>query len=733
MFALALLLFAQHPPPAPDLAVEVTGAHMPAAGLMVGLACADDVVRFATTDARGRVTFTDLPPAIAYEAFVPGVRARGATGTSFGLGAAGQREAPSITLTVEPGCALRVVVVDADGKPVAGAQVESNGGSQTGRPWAPLGRTDAQGVLRMPVHSDGGQFRAWASGHVPSTFVGADLARDRETEVRLRLRGKARAVSGRVLDLAGEPIPHAEIACAQFFDSVVIPEFTRAAADGTFVIDWLAEGHVALVARDPRGREPHRAHVRFDVGAELLPALDLRVASGASLGGIAPAPDARTGAATRVTALFKPDAVYELPFLRQTADADANGNYALRGLTPGRWKVTARFGEAEVERTFHLRDGEIATWDPAPPKTAVLRIALRDPRGRPLPGWRIGLRNEFGFPSGASTVTDADGVTANAELFWRLRADRPVTVTLRAPLAPEDGDDGFDPFPTLVVPGLVPDDRAQEIVVPDAARPRHRLRGRVRRVDGAAVTGAKIEVSAARTRSESVSVAVDADGAFASGPLSPGRYELSVQVPGSGTVTVDDLPLGGSNDLDLGDVLVGAVSAVHVVVEGDAPSDLRLWLGTATGGRNHRLTRAADGTFIASAIAPGRYVVRGLAAQEFVTPTPITVGDAKASPRARVTCTRTPTLHVVVALPVDGDRSQTGWSGDLAVRDPKGTVVVSAPLRHAFVGRWREEIHFDVGLPAGEYHVQIETWDRQRLHTTATVGTEGGSARLTPK
>lgn len=727
----AALLCVQDPTQTRTLVVEVGGAHMPAAGLMVGLACGNDVARFAQTDARGRVSFADLPPALAYEAFVPGVRDRGATATSFEVARRGQQELPVLALQLQKGCALRVVVVDAEGKPVADAQVESNGGSQTGRPWAPLGRTDARGELRMAAHAPTGQFRAWAHGHVPSGFVDADLHAERETEVRIALGGSARTRTGRVLDLDGKPIPHADIAVAQFGAGTVIPEFTQADANGAFTLDWLGDGHTALVARAPDGRTPHRAYLRLDIGAEAPAPIELRLAPGATLEGVIRDAGNGTGAPPRITARFKPDAVFELPFLVRTVDTGPNGAYTLPGLLPGRWKCAVRFGAAEVERTLTLRAGEQAEWDPAPPATAVLRIALRDPRGQPLPGWRVGLRNEFGFSSGTSVVTDADGVTAHAETFWRLRADQPVTLTLRAPLPEGASADGFDPFPTLVVPGLVPDDSEQQVVVPDAARPRHRLRGRLRRVDRSAPTEASIELSAARAPYEDIAIAVAADGTFASGPLSPGRYGLRVRMPGALTLEREDLPLGGDHDLDLGDLTLGVATSVRVDLDGDVPEDGLLWLGGVTSGRPHRLTRADDGTFTAPRVAPGRYVVRGLAAKAFATPTPLTVGAEQA--RARVPWARAPTLRVTIALDENGDRSQTGWSGELAVRDPSGNLLALAPLRHAFAGRWQRELEFQVGLPPGTYHLQVETWDRQRLHTEATVGADGGRARLTPK
>lgn len=727
----AALLCAQDPPQTHTLVVEVGGAHMPAAGLMVGLACGNDVVRFAPTDARGRVSFADLPSALVYQAFVPGAREGGAMCTSFEVARPGQREVPVLAIQLIKGCALRVVVVDAAGKPVADAQVESNGGSQTGRPWAPLGRTDARGELRMPVHSPTGQFKAWARGHVPSGFVDVELHAERETEVRLTLPGPARTRTGRVFDLDGKPIPHAEIAVAQFGAAAVIPEFTQADADGAFTLDWLGDGHTALVARAPDGRTPHRAYLRLEVGAETPAPIELRLAPGATLAGVIRDAGNDTGAPPRITAHFKPDAVFELPFLVRTFDTGQDGAYTLAGLLPGRWKCAVRFGAAEVERTFTLRAGEHATWDPAPPATAVLRIALRDPRGQPLAGWRVGLRSELGFSSGTSTVTDADGVTAHAETFWRLRTDRPVTLTLRAPLPEGASDDGFDPFPTLVVPGLVPDDSEQQVVVPDAARPRHRLRGRLRRVDRTAPTEASIELSAARAPYEHTAIAVAADGTFTSGPLSPGRYGLSVRMPGAPTLELEDLPLGGDHDHDLGDLILGVATAVRIDRDGEVPDDGRLWLGGITSGRPYRLTRADDGTFTAPRVAPGRYVVRGFAANAYATPTPVTVG-AEQTP-VRVPWAKAPTLRVTIALDENGDRSQTGWSGELAVRDASGNLLVLAPLRHAFAGRWQRELEFQVGLPPGTYHLQVETWDRQRLHTETTVGADGGRARFTPK
>lgn len=730
LFAAALLCV-QDPPQTRTLVVEVGGAHMPAAGLMVGVACGNDVVHFAATDARGRVTFAGLPPALAYEAFVPGVRDRGATATSFEVAGRGQRELPVLALQLPKGCALRVVVVDADGKPVADAQVESNGGSQTGRPWAPLGRTDTRGELRMPVHSPQGQFKAWAHGHVPSGFVDVDLHADRETEVRITLPGPARTRTGRVLDLDGKPIPHADIAVAQFGAGVVIPEFTKADAEGAFTLDWLGDGHTALVARAPDGRTPHRAYLRLEVGPEACAPIELRLVPGATLAGVIRDAGNGTGAPPRITARFKPDAVFELPFLVRTFDTGQNGAYALPGLLPGRWECAVRFGAAEVERTFTLRAGEQATWDPAPPATAVLRIALRDPRGQPLAGWRVGMRNEFGFPSGTSTVTDADGVTARAETFWRLRTDRPVTLTLRAPLTGSPDGDDFDSFPTLVVPGLVPDDSVQEVIVPDAARPRQRLKGRLRLVDGSTPIDARIELSAARAPSETTVVAVGPDGTFTTRPLGPGRYGLSVRVPGVGALDVEDVPLGGEHDHDLGDLTLGVATSVRVGLDGDLPADPLLWLGGLTSGRPYRLARADDGMFTAPRVAPGRYVVRGLAATRYATPTPLTVGAEPG--HTRVTWVKAPTLRVAIALDENGDRSQTGWSGELAVRDASGNLLVLAPLRHAFAGRWQRELEFQVGLPPGTYHVQLETWDRQRLHTEATVGDDGGRARFAPR
>jgi hypothetical protein len=190
----------------------------------------------------------------AGEAFVMIVEADGFVRPKPVEFTAGKRMPPiEIELTPAAPATIRGRVVDADGKPVAGAAVGLSKelfGNHKDEPWRYLGdnklpTTDADGRFTIPGVAVGTRFAVrsgrsgcnrpesdWRTADKPGDIVLPDLV----------IRPGAAVLTGAVVDPAGRPIGGARVSQLDRFGQVeAVTE-----ADGTFRLEGLADGTVYL-------------------------------------------------------------------------------------------------------------------------------------------------------------------------------------------------------------------------------------------------------------------------------------------------------------------------------------------------------------------------------------------------------------------------------------------------------------------------------------------------------
>lgn len=339
VFALALLagsLDASTPPPAPDpkgdanLAGQVLAPDgAPASGATVVYRPGFLLVR---TDSEGR-----------YE--IQGVR------TGRGMVTARHEDLGVRTLDVDlrpgenhldlalrpmpPRRAIRGRVVDPEGHPVEGAEVEN-------RPEGFTARTAADGSFVLETRQSGFDLLARKPGYAPGLLLnGLDDAPTEGLEIRLR---KEKIVSGRITETDGRPVQNALVQATEAVyrehQPYAEPPRTMTDDDGRFVLRGVPEpGLPARYLLDvcAKGHELLRLDI-LDLPAEIQVPTDGRI-SGRVAG-----PDGKPFAGATVSAVqnmlvFAPSPCPSGP---RTAFTDAEGRFTFEHLGPGLYQFAAQ-------------------------------------------------------------------------------------------------------------------------------------------------------------------------------------------------------------------------------------------------------------------------------------------------------------------------------------------------------------------------------------------------------
>ncbi|MCB9879431.1 MAG: sigma-70 family RNA polymerase sigma factor [Planctomycetes bacterium] len=699
------------------ITVHVRHADEPVveAGEVVMLVHGDDV-RCLDTDASGDVTFEDCAHATTYEVFVSGTEAQGIWYPNP-VPATFHHE---LEVQVPAETPLQVTVVDALGAPVVGAEVEGNATQGAYRHMTPLGVTGVDGVLRRRGQR-APQLRARASGHAVSAWTNTSVV-DGVLKCRLRLGAAGPQLRGRVVDERGEPVA-AELGTISFGSDIPEPWYDRTAADGSFVLDWLSPGHVAVVARVVDGDRQRIGMVRLDLPSSAP--IEVRVDEGASLQGTTTRADGAPAGGSQVSLRMLADGAHAFPFCERSLRSWGRGVFSFDGLLPGMWVVTADIGDADVREVIELRSGRPSTWDAAAPALLPLRVRLRDERGAPLAGWRVQVSDPNGMPVGQAVPTDEDGLTLQA-MTWRVPGDRPIEVALFDAAAYE-----LHPFLAIWrVPAVVPDGNVVDVVVPDRARSRHWVRGLVVDENGQPLR-AQIMVVQRRLRWTGPTARCDENGRFEIGPFAPGHLTATVSVTGRPSVRWNDLEVPAGGDVDLGTITMGPPHRVHAVAAGElvAPKDLQLALFAVGRGESFVLRRRRDGSFSHAEVPAGDYELRGSSRSLRVAPTPVHVGVGAATEVAFALEPASP-LRVVVELDVE-QRAQMCWSDTLLVRDADGTLLAWRDLDTWFHGHVGPQLEFEVAVPPGELRAEIAGyWNTRRQ--SVRVDEHGGRVTFPP-
>ena len=627
-------------------------------------------------------------------------------------------EAPAArrgSIRVKPGMHLRVEVVDQDGRPVAGAQVEGVLGPQWERIYNPLGRSDAQGILSLRHVAPRAQLRAFGAGRQLSALRDVTGRVGEEQRVRLRLGPAGQRLAGRLCGPDGLAREGGRIAVVQFGRRAT-RQYLRSGSDGRFDIDWLGQGAHLLVAEFEEEGVVLMAHQRFEIEAGETQLLELRLAPGLSLQGIARDSQGRPMADAQVAARFLPEGIYDLPFAERWTTTDRDGVFMLRGLLSGPHHCRLLRDDTELEATVQVGQGQHNTWYPRLPGQAPLRVQLVDAEDRPLSGWRVSRVNAQGYGTGSSRRTDAEGISGEA---WQVEADSQHAFYIHAPLpAGVVGlrGDTHDYFATLMTPTFAPRTHPHRIRVPDHARPLCTIEGRVLGADRKPCAG-RLRLRPSRMPSGyALDVQVDPQsGAFAVGPLSPGAYRLELRIPGL-PGNVWQLRVGAQARQDLGDLRPperGELRLSLAHADGrPVAARMRVLVQGETGGWIAG-RRTADGSYRCRRVPRGR--IRVLSWGSGIAPRRVEREFRAAQAAYRIEVgPEVSASSLKVLLPEDQERNQESWSGVLEVRRD-GVLLLRQQLEHPFRGRFRRELSFALALEAGRYQLALRAWDGRRV------------------
>lgn len=474
--------------------------------------------RWRTTDREGVASFGEVP-AGAYEVIglLGGARSIALRGAEL-----------DEELAVSEGLDVRGRVVDANGSPVADAEIHVSLAGQRREIGAVATRTDVRGRFALAGLRRGRGLSAWARGHAPSVLHRVQGEPGAEIEVTLRCVDAAGVVRGVVRDEAGRPVSGAvvQLGEAETEDGARPSVVVRTDSAGQFVHAHVAPGSSTLWIGSPA----HAAHAQVvKVAAHQTTEVDVSLQPGGSVTGHVRNERGEPQARARVRVEMTQLAAELLPapaWAYPTTPCDGDGRYVLDGLVPGPTQLLAmrpmlvRDGYRVVgSPILPLRSGASMCWDVRFGELLAWEATLVDAYGRPLAGWDVLL--SVVEPDDMSRIFPA---TTDARGGFRVSTPRADAYELRV----------REPGAAAREPVLVRDDlrwqKRVQVVVPDGCRATASLSGILLAETGRPMAGADLVVAWNREEGwqEVVTLAVPADGNFSVGPLPPGFYAVGL-------------------------------------------------------------------------------------------------------------------------------------------------------------------------------------------------------------
>ena len=617
-----------------------------------------------------------------------------------------------VEIAIPAGAHVRGLVHDANGAPVAGAEIWiSHFGNSS---WGSIvSESDAEGrfVLR---HVEAYCFLgARAAGYGASYLTTIDAAENEVVEVEIELGAEACAVEGVVVDDRGTPVPGAELKLGnlrpgpQYVDGQMrrgpAPSETAADAQGAFALEGVRPGERRLTVSAPgyAGSSLElelvggvREHVRVELprGGEL----HARVVDGK--GEPVEAALVRVNPSTRE--------------LARSANTDADGWVRLEGIVPGQHPVqvvSRRSGELESELSFE--SGQATLWTAQLRTGGELAGRVVDERHQPLSGWLVAAvdPNDQGDWTHAD-YTDAEGAfhipDLPEEAFDLLLSESARSSNL-TPFEFERYERG---------------DMELLIVVPDSARQSAWILGRVLDASGAPAAQVGVMYGSARHRGRQQENVDPETGRFEIGPLVPGYWELQVQSADYPMLPLDAVELAADERLDLGLLQLGRGGTISVswnTPEGARlPPSLSAYAVRGSGRARYELPNENQSGRRAPLLAPGMWRV-GLRGTDWYAPE-VEV-QVVSDQEATVVLELEPACSgwVEFALPEEASFHQI--RGEL--RDESGALVQEWSIPSFALGDDRRMSI--TGLPAGTYDVALET-DSELRGTGSIVLSEQG-------
>ena len=544
---------------------------------------------------------------------------------------AGERRAP--TLALEPALAAAGVVVDEQGRPVAGveikAQIQPGSRIRTAAGWSSggTGRTSAAGRFRISNLAAGiaHQLRLTRAGYAP--LVENVPPQAPGSELRLVLR-RGRTGFGRVVDQAEQPVAGARIVLARqpsgdrmmrSFDDDDSGRFeATAGADGRFEVPDLPAGTFELTARGPGYAPITVPGLTVPQGAGSTAGIDLGtvvLVRGVALEGYVADPQGRPVEGARISVA---QAGAEPRFGPPTEDGPAD-------MPP---VITAADGFFRVEdrRAGETLDVEArrAGYGPgsAPgvqvPSAEPLRIVLRpssavegrtvDPDGKPVAGAAVAINPAGPTAMGrgyvmVSTATMKETRSGDDGSFriedvspgtWELKAAAAGHLSVEMSSLEVRSAQDLTGVEVVLAPGAVVEGR----VLSPGSRP----------VAGAEVEPVEPRVMGPRILLRPTRAVTDGDGYYRLDGVSPGDRTFRAERDGFRAAVRDLEVRPGENALDFSLEAGAEISGRVVDDDGTPVSTARVVL--YEGYNSWNLPSAVsrpDGTFVLAGVADGSY------------------------------------------------------------------------------------------------------------------------------
>lgn len=415
------------PAPSADLMTRLREAREPRPGYE------------AATNAGGRFEIADLPAG----SFDLVVRGRGyAPLTVPGLSVPqGKGETDLGTVMLAPGVALEGFVVDAQGRPVEGAEVRVQEAGSTDRfaiirdaePGPPDALTGLDGSFTVEDRraSETVDVTASREGYVPGKAPGVQVPA--EQPVRLVLQ-PASAVLGRVVGPDGKPIPQARVIVEEMAASnspgLRITSFLQTRReitdqDGSFRIGGVAPGPIQIRALARGWQSAELANLEVPAGRDLK-GVEIVLQPGARIEGQVLSPARRPVPGARVS-LLQPRSGGVRPRAQVGGMTDGEGRYLLEGVPPGAHSVAVEHGSYQrTVRDLDVRMGD-NTLDITLEGGNQVSGRVVDESGAPVANVRIALLEGVRFanpPEGMSGPDGAFEISGVPDGTYRILADK---------------------------------------------------------------------------------------------------------------------------------------------------------------------------------------------------------------------------------------------------------------------------------------------------------------------
>lgn len=497
------------PPPSPttgSIAVHVTWKDdcAPAAGIAVLCQRQGESGTFGMTDAAGIAGFTDLE---ANE-----WRIHLHDWHSEDVRIEPGREV-RLVHAMERGRSVHAIVVGANGKPVPGADILVSAGRTEPQWLFPVGRSDEQGRFSCQWLRTYALVGAAHEIHGSSEFrmLMDEQGRSQPEAVILRLPGAAASLRGRVYDRRGRPIAGAWVKLGTNRHGMrvdehghlwqgTLPTLRTTAADGSFAASPLPLGECAVEVYR-RGFAPHQGSV---VLVEHPPELVVVLEPGAVLTGTLRDANGRT-----ISGSVDLDPS-DFP-RRCSQEVGSDGVFRFEDLPPGEVTATAiARGFPDQKRTFAITGAGIWHWDVVMQANVAIRGRLVDHEGMALAGCWILMPGVSRF-----AFTDTEGrfvMPESAEVDNTL-------IVCREPFGP--AHTRFTGVNTSV--------HEQTFTMTAEAAPSATINGICCAADGSPLADVRIQVVQDERSLDVKQISIAANGAFAIGPLPPGRYTVMPQ------------------------------------------------------------------------------------------------------------------------------------------------------------------------------------------------------------